>query len=45
MFCPYCGKQIPDRSKFCTKCGAPLQAPASVNTRNANDRNPLYSGI
>jgi hypothetical protein len=45
MFCPYCGNQIPDRSKFCTKCGAPLRAPASANTRNTNDLVPLKPGF
>ncbi|MBQ2203257.1 MAG: zinc ribbon domain-containing protein, partial [Oscillospiraceae bacterium] len=24
MFCPQCGKQIPDQSKFCPGCGATL---------------------
>ena len=24
MFCPKCGKQLPDSSKFCTGCGAQL---------------------
>ena len=24
MFCPYCGKQIPDGSKFCPMCGSPI---------------------
>ena len=45
MFCPYCGNQIPDRSKFCTKCGAPLRAPASANTRNTNALVPLKTGF
>ena len=31
MFCEKCGAQIPDGSKFCTACGAPLAAaPTSV---------------
>ena len=21
MFCRFCGKQLPDSAKFCTKCG------------------------
>lgn len=26
MFCPECGKETPDNAKFCTHCGANLQA-------------------
>jgi len=26
MFCPNCGKQVPDGSKFCIGCGTPLNA-------------------
>lgn len=26
MFCPGCGTQLPDGSRFCTRCGAQLQA-------------------
>ena len=26
MFCPNCGAQIPDGTKFCTSCGASLEA-------------------
>ena len=36
MFCPNCGKQIPDNSAFCSECGkstaAPAAAPASEPT-------------
>lgn len=28
MYCPNCGKQIPDVSRFCTACGASLGDPA-----------------
>lgn len=31
MFCVKCGNQMPDGSKFCTKCGAPMEA-AENNT-------------
>lgn len=27
MFCPKCGKQIPDTSKFCGGCGSPVTPP------------------
>lgn len=28
MYCPYCGKQLPDGSRFCAACGAALDDPA-----------------
>lgn len=30
MFCPNCGKQMPDGSPFCLGCGCRLDAPAAV---------------
>ena len=30
MFCPYCGKQLPDETKFCGGCGAKLMPQAPV---------------
>lgn len=27
MFCPSCGRQIPDRSQFCLSCGKPVSTP------------------
>ncbi len=30
MFCPKCGKQIPDGSKFCSLCGEKLAVPATM---------------
>ncbi|MBE6719150.1 MAG: zinc-ribbon domain-containing protein [Ruminococcaceae bacterium] len=40
MICSHCGKEIPDGSKFCIKCGANLTAPATdepvvVDNQNA----------
>ncbi len=32
MFCPNCGKQIPDGSKFCMSCGKSTTAAASGHT-------------
>ncbi|MDR0918316.1 MAG: zinc-ribbon domain-containing protein [Oscillospiraceae bacterium] len=36
MFCSYCGKQLPDKSKFCSACGKPtilsVQAPVDPET-------------
>ena len=33
MFCKYCGKQIPDDSRFCPECGKTLAPPASEPPR------------
>lgn len=30
MYCPNCGKEIADGSKFCPLCGATIQQPESV---------------
>lgn len=30
MFCPHCGKQLPDGARFCTACGAALTGPQSA---------------
>ena len=30
MFCPKCGKQVPDNIRFCPDCGAPLGLPREV---------------
>ncbi len=32
MFCHYCGAQVSDAAQFCTNCGQPLTAAASVST-------------
>lgn len=32
MYCAYCGYQLPDGSKFCTKCGAGLNGSVAVKT-------------
>lgn len=36
VFCGYCGSQMPDELKFCTKCGKPLQPLASSNAHDNN---------
>lgn len=30
MFCPHCGKQLPDKASFCSGCGAPLRIDPTV---------------
>lgn len=32
MFCPNCGKQIPDGTKFCPQCGKPIPSSESLGT-------------
>ena len=38
MFCPNCGKKIPDQAKFCGYCGSPVTAPAEP--QNPEPRKP-----
>lgn len=33
MYCPNCGEQIPENSRFCQKCGAKLQIDPSENAQ------------
>lgn len=40
MFCPKCGNQVKDGTKFCSKCGSPLAAGTESNT----DRTEIISG-
>ena len=35
MFCPNCGAQIPDGSKFCGNCGARLDGAAQAPQQSA----------
>jgi hypothetical protein len=35
MYCPSCGKQIPDGSTFCSNCGARTSAPTAVTTEQS----------
>jgi len=32
LFCPKCGKQVTENSKFCIYCGEPIEAPPAENT-------------
>ena len=44
MFCPNCGKQIPDDSKFCVGCGSSVaQAPESTPAQT--DPQPAYQPV
>ena len=31
MFCQYCGREIPDESRFCGKCGARIDIQEPLN--------------
>lgn len=33
MFCPQCGKQLPDNAKFCSKCGTAFGQPQPVQSQ------------
>lgn len=39
MFCPHCGKEIEDNSKFCPKCGA------SLSEKPSPERKKIKTGI
>jgi len=39
MFCPKCGTQLPDNSKFCGACGANVST-AAQNSQNSAQNNP-----
>lgn len=43
MFCPNCGKQIPDGSVFCSQCGAATGA--NYTTQNASDPSSAVSTL
>lgn len=32
IYCPKCGEKLPDGSKFCTKCGAPIKLEPTTET-------------
>ena len=38
MFCPNCGKQIPDGSKFCPYCGASLEGKGATVLKSKSSR-------
>lgn len=42
MFCPKCGKEIPDNSFFCSQCGFDLRNTSSLNfTSSSEEQIPL----
>jgi len=42
MYCSSCGKSIPDESKFCLHCGAPVTADKPTSLVTPSDRPPQY---
>lgn len=40
MFCPKCGNQVKEGTKFCSKCGTPL----TVNTASNNNKTEIVNG-
>ncbi len=41
MYCPSCGKEIPDKSTFCLQCGEPIKA-KSVTTKKTTEWVYIY---
>ena len=41
MFCSNCGKQIPDGSKFCPYCGAPVMKIVSETSLKQAKEKPI----
>ncbi|MCR5415393.1 MAG: zinc ribbon domain-containing protein [Pseudobutyrivibrio sp.] len=44
MFCKKCGNQLIDGTRFCTNCGAPIEAPSNVVEQPATG-NPMAEDI
>ena len=42
MYCPKCGKEIPDGSKFCTSCGSAVNTENTVH-QDTNVPPPIYN--
>ena len=45
MFCPNCGKNIPDDSAFCGFCGAAFGAPAAAPAAPVATAAPAVPGL
>lgn len=44
MYCPNCGKQVPEESKFCNECGANMQT-GNVPTCVDDRKSKLVAGL
>lgn len=44
MFCTNCGEQLPDGTRFCTKCGARIDADASADATTAGGEKTTVMG-
>lgn len=45
MFCPNCGKQVPENTKFCPYCGAALQPTAGTAPQPAQAATPTSTPL
>lgn len=45
MFCPKCGKELPEGSKFCPKCGAQISSEAVSQTKQGTSEDPRATSI
>ena len=45
VFCPKCGTENKENSKFCVKCGAPLPQSKKVKAQYVTGKNPIIAAI
>ena len=45
MFCQNCGNEVSNQSLFCSKCGAPQQAPTTMSSSAVNEENTWGWGV
>ncbi|WP_457548785.1 zinc-ribbon domain-containing protein [Archaeoglobus sp.] len=45
VFCPKCGTENKDDSKFCVKCGAPLPQSKKVEAQQVSGKSPIIAAI
>lgn len=45
MFCPHCGKSIPEESTFCPECGTPVSGHVPNDSRTSLDSSRPYQSM